>query len=377
MSTFKNSLRAFALLAVVAGTMAPLAAVHAQSRQDWIEWYQAYQRSTSTDDDGEGENDEEERATNTRTSSRTSTSYSRERVSSAAQKAINKLDDDPVEEIPIPIMFGLALNRIYSDFGDDRDGGSRQHEGQDLLAPRGTPIASPTDAVVTRTGNGSSSGITVTTRNPGGESFIYMHLDDIAEGIKSGTVLEPGDIIGFVGDTGNAKGGVTHLHFEIREGRKATDPYPRLDREFTLKERVDGVEKYLKELDSDDREDFAEELVTSWRSIFVQAKLANIELPDEIEEALGTVAVGTAAGSPGIRDLTLGSRGDDVTLLQTVLIGLNKGPAAKALAGAGATGYFGAMTQAALAEYQAAAGVSPASGYYGPLTRARLALEAA
>ncbi len=267
-------------------------------------------------------------------------------------------------------MFGLALPRIYSDFGDDRDGGARQHEGQDLLAPRGTPIASPTDAVVTRTGNGASSGITVTTRNPGGESFIYMHLDEIAEGVKAGKVLKPGDIIGFVGDTGNAKGGVTHLHFEIRDGRTATDPYPRLAREFTLKERIDGVETYLEELDNDDAEDFAKELVTSWRSIFVQAKLAGIELPDEITEALGTVVASPTSGV--VRDLTLGSQGDDVTQLQVALIALNTGSSAKALASAGATGYFGAMTQSALIEYQKAKGITPASGYYGPLTRARM-----
>ncbi|MES2668323.1 MAG: peptidoglycan DD-metalloendopeptidase family protein [Patescibacteria group bacterium] len=302
-----------------------------------------------------------------------SRSTSRERVSSSVQREINKLDDDEVEEIPIPILFGLQLSRIYSDFGDDRDGGSRQHEGQDLIAPRGTPIASPTDAVVTRTGNGSSSGITVTTRNPGGESFIYMHLDEIAEGVKTGTVLEPGDILGFVGDTGNAKGGVTHLHFEIRDGRKATDPYPRLEREFTLKERIDGVEAYLEELDSDDAEDWAEDLVTSWRSVFVQAKLAGMDLPEEIEEALGAVTAGVAADAN--RDLTLGSQGDDVIKLQVALIALDSGASARALAAAGSTGYFGAMTAAALVEYQRAEGIVPATGYYGSLTRARMAAE--
>jgi hypothetical protein len=372
MSTFKSPFRALALLALILGTILPVGAAtaHAQSREDWQEWYEAYQRSRATDDDGEGESDEEA-SQSSRTASRTSSSSSRERFSSATQKEINKLDDDPVDEIPIPVMFGLTLASIYSDFGDDRDGGDRQHEGQDLLAPRGTPIASPTDAVVTRTGNGSSSGITVTTRNPGGESFVYMHLDEIAEGVKAGTVLEPGDIIGFVGDTGNAKGGVTHLHFEIRDGREATDPYPRLDREFTLKERIDGIEKYLKELDDDDAEEFAEELVTSWRSVFVQATLAGLDLPEEIEDALGSVTAVTASGVA--RDLTVGSQGSDVIALQVALIALDSGPSAKALATAGSTGYFGAMTQAALAEYQRAKGITPASGYYGPLTRARMA----
>lgn len=363
-----KQIRAFAFLAIMLGTLIPVGSAHAQSQEDWREWYEAYQRSRSTSDRGEGVSQESSRSSRT-----TSRSSSRERYSSAIQREINKLDDDAVEKIPIPIMFGLALSRVYSDFGDDRDGGARQHEGQDLLAPRGTPIASPTDAVVVRTGNGSSSGITVTTRNPGGETFIYMHLDEIAEGVKAGSVLEPGDILGFVGDTGNAKGGVTHLHFEIRDGREATDPYPRLAREFTLKERIDGVEAYLEELDKDDAEEWAEDLVTSWRSVFVQAAASGIELPDEITEALGAVVASTGTASTGIRDLTIGIQGDDVTVLQTALIAADSGPAAKSLASAGATGYFGAVTQAALAEYQRAKGITPASGYYGPLTRARMA----
>ena len=352
-------LRTLVLSSLIISIFLPvdLSVAHAQSSEDWQEWYESYRRTSG-------------RSSQNSDSSNTSRSSSRERYSSATQRAIDKLDDDEVEEIPIPIMFGLSLPRIYSDFGDDRDGGARTHEGQDFIAPRGAPIASPTEAVVTRTGNGSSSGITVTTRNPGGESFIYMHLDEIAEGIKAGTVLEAGDIIGFVGDTGNAKGGVTHLHFEIRDGREAIDPYPRLTREFTLEERVDGVEKYLEELDSDDAEDFARILVESYRTTFAQAALAGIDMPDEIVDELGVVAAVPVTGSA--RDLTIGSEGSDVTALQAVLIASDSGARAKALALAGATGYFGSLTQAALAEYQQAERITPASGYYGPLTRAHM-----
>ncbi len=368
MSTFKNPLRAFALLALILGTLLPLGAAtaHAQSREDWAEYYKLYQQY---------QNSGGSRSWSWRSSASTpeTTSSSRERYSSATQKAINKLDDDIVEEIPIPVLLGIPLSSISPNFGDPRDGGERSHEGEDILAPRDTPVSSPTDAVVTRVGNGSSSGLYVTTRNPGGESFTYMHLDEVAEGIKAGTVLEPGDILGFVGDTGNAKGGVTHLHFEIRENRKALDPFPRLAREFTLEERMSGIEKYLNELDNDDAEDWAEELVTSYRSTFVQATLAGMDIPEEIEDALGSVAVAVPGSvGAGVRDLTIGSQGDDVIALQVALIAASKGPSATALAGAGATGYFGAMTQAALAEYQKAEGIAPASGYYGPLTRAHM-----
>src|SRR3989344_5045438 len=61
-------------------------------------------------------------------------------------------------------------------------------------------------------------------------------------------------------------------------------------------------------------------------------------------------------------DLTVGSKGDDVKSLQNYLISVNKGSAAAALAAVGATGFFGSLTRAALGEYQASAGVSPAAG---------------
>ena len=109
------------------------------------------------------------------------------------------------------------------------------------------------------------------------------------------------------------------------------------------------------------------------------------ELQAQIDALLAQITSLQAQMSGGAsatytRDLTLGSTGDDVTSLQTYLVAQNKGPKAAALAAvfaAGtAKGYFGSMTQAALAEYQAAAGISPAAGYFGQITRAHLAAAA-
>lgn len=350
-----NTLTALALTAAVVSSLAPMGAptAHAQSRDELARYYESYR--------------ERAESTTSRSSSQ------RSRYSSSIEREIKKLDDDAVKKIPVPVLFGTTLGGISPNFGDPRGGGTRSHEGEDIMAAMGTPVASPTDAVVVRTGTGASSGITVTTANPGGETFVYMHLSAIAEGVKTGTVLKEGQILGFVGDTGNAKGGAPHLHFEIRKGKTATDPYPRLSRTFSTDERIDAVAAYLRTLDDSDAEEFAEDLVQGYRSTFVSARSAGTELPKEIEDALGSVrATATAAGT---RDLTLGSSGDDVTLLQTRLIEANVGAAARALKSAGATGYFGSMTQAALREYQAAKGISPASGYYGPLTRAALALS--
>ena len=80
-----------------------------------------------------------------------------------------------------------------------------------------------------------------------------------------------------------------------------------------------------------------------------------------------------AARVGGIRrNLTVGSRGDDVKNLQRFLIAQGKGSSTEALAGAGDTGYFGALTRAALAEYQSSVGVAPSAGFFGPITRTKL-----
>jgi murein DD-endopeptidase MepM/ murein hydrolase activator NlpD len=71
-------------------------------------------------------------------------------------------------------------------FGDARGGGTRTHEGLDIMAPGGTPVVSPTDAVVLATGDGPDSGLFVRTANPGGEQFVYMHLREIAKSILTG-----------------------------------------------------------------------------------------------------------------------------------------------------------------------------------------------
>jgi peptidoglycan hydrolase-like protein with peptidoglycan-binding domain len=105
-----------------------------------------------------------------------------------------------------------------------------------------------------------------------------------------------------------------------------------------------------------------QQLVNNLRT---QLGLPPLNVPGGPSSASGTSAAYT-------RDLTLGDSGTDVTALQTFLIQQNKGPAAQALAAVGATGYFGPLTRAALAEYQAAVGIAPAVGYFGPITRAHL-----
>lgn len=341
-------LSALVLIVVFCGTLFPVSPVEASHRSN---------RST-------------EETANTTTPDYSSYS-SRRGISSATQKAIDKLDEDVVEDLPIPVLLGVSLSDISPNFDDPRDGGARKHEGEDIMAPLGDYIVSPTEAVVIAKGTGDSAGNYVSTANPGGETFIYMHLDAFADDLKVGTVLDKGDLIGYVGDTGSAKGSGTHLHFEIRLNRTATDPFPRLTEVFTLKQRIDAVTKAIKNADDEDED--ARMLVANYRSTFVSASAKGIELPDAIADLLDGSGSASISPSTFARDLTLGSRGDDVTALQNFLIKEGAGVKATALEEVGATGYFGARTQQALVEYQSANKISPAVGYFGPVTRARVA----
>lgn len=289
------------------------------------------------------------------------------------------LPQERVSDLIVPIALGVELDDLFPNFGDPRDGGARTHQGLDILAPDGTPIASPTDAVVLRIGFGNNSGNHVYTANPGGERLAYFHLASVASGLAAGTVLKPGDIVGYVGNTGNASGGAAHLHFEIRGESGITNPYPRLTRVFSTRERVTVIEKALA-LQSD-KQSYAAFLVENFSNTFKAAVAESISLPQEIVAALAAnpdtaVLVQPApTGGVPVGDLELGARGGDVTLLQQLLIARDAGIAAKTLASHGTTGYFGQVTQAALIEYQRSRSISPPSGYYGPVTRAKISAE--
>jgi hypothetical protein len=315
---------------------------------------------------------------------------------SELQQKIAALPTAAIESLPIPVLLGVVQSDLTRNFGDLRDGGTRTHEGLDIMAMRDTPIVSPTEAVVTRLGTGTSEGNYVYTAGPGGETFAYMHLSQIGEGVARGTVLARGDLVGYVGNTGNASGGAPHLHFEIRKNG-ATDPYPRLTHTFSDQERMAFLTKILSATSD---ASLAERLLSNFRSTFTDSRAAGVGLPPQITALLGSQPVPAAANSTDAtiaallaqiqalqaqlaalqgqtpsfaRDLRLGSTGEDVRALQ---IYLNAQGFAVATAGAGAPGqettYFGPATRAALARFQAAHGIEPAVGYFGPLTRAAL-----
>ncbi len=118
-------------------------------------------------------------------------------------------------------------------------------------------------------------------------------------------------------------------------------------------------------------DELAEFLVASYGGLFLLAQSSDIDIPKDLETALRDADL-TGSVSDIDTNLALGDSGNDVVKLQSLLITLGSGPMAVKLAQAGATGYFGPVTQSALIEYQRAAGMSPADGIFGPLTRARM-----
>lgn len=126
------------------------------------------------------------------------------------------------------LRFPVANGRprdLQSIFGDPRDAGRRQHEGVDIFASRGTPVVSATDGVVMRVGETGLGGRVVWVWDANrGLRFYYAHLDE--QHVTTGQRVRAGDVLGTVGNTGNARTTPPHLHFGIYErGTGAIDPY--------------------------------------------------------------------------------------------------------------------------------------------------------
>lgn len=131
-----------------------------------------------------------------------------------------------------PLVFPVAGGASYIDsFGAGRSGG-RSHAGQDLMAPKHRPVVAAVDGVVTRVRHDNSglSGNSLTIRDDEGWSYVYIHLNNdtpgtddgsnryelaFADGIRSGQRVRAGEVVGYVGDSGNAENTSPHLHFEL------------------------------------------------------------------------------------------------------------------------------------------------------------------
>jgi murein DD-endopeptidase MepM/ murein hydrolase activator NlpD len=126
----------------------------------------------------------------------------------------------------MPVQAGRVA-RVANTWHSGRPGG-RRHEGQDIFAPRGTPVYSATEGVVLRIGENRLGGNVVFVLGPGGRTYYYAHLDAHAPTLQSGDVVGPNTVLGYVGTTGNARGTPPHLHFGVYTAGGAIDPLPLL-----------------------------------------------------------------------------------------------------------------------------------------------------
>jgi peptidoglycan LD-endopeptidase LytH len=135
----------------------------------------------------------------------------------------------------IPVA-GVAAGQLTDTFNEARDG-TRRHEALDIMAARGTPVLAASDGTVAKLFNSVPGGLTIYEFDPTQTSaYYYAHLDHYAPGVAEGKTLKRGDVIAYVGSTGNASENAPHLHFAIfvlgpeKQWWKGTaiDPYPLL-----------------------------------------------------------------------------------------------------------------------------------------------------
>lgn len=140
----------------------------------------------------------------------------------------------PAEGVPPEVTPGFVCpvagsSWFYDTWGAPRSGG-RSHKGVDMMGPRNTPLQAVGDGIV-RISYGSLGGNIVWLYADHGVNYFYAHLDHYPSGLTDGARVARGQIIGYMGDTGNPAPGAYHLHFGIYPGGiTAVNPYPSVAR---------------------------------------------------------------------------------------------------------------------------------------------------
>lgn len=135
----------------------------------------------------------------------------------------------------VPVL-GIKARQLSDTFNETR-GGKRQHEALDILAPRGTPVIAADDGRIVKLFTSIPGGLTIYQFDPGERlAYYYAHLEGYAAGVAEGKQVKRGEVIGYVGTSGNANPATPHLHFAIFElgpdkrwwKGTAINPYPLL-----------------------------------------------------------------------------------------------------------------------------------------------------
>jgi murein DD-endopeptidase MepM/ murein hydrolase activator NlpD len=143
----------------------------------------------------------------------------------------------PHPMLTVPVQ-GVSRAQIIDTWGQARANGARTHQATDILAPGGTPVIAAAPGVVEKLFySEGGGGITLYVRSPDRQwSYYYAHLQRYAPGVVEGMQVRAGDLLGYVGDTGNAGTGNYHLHFALSHMQpgeswwkgQPVNPYPLL-----------------------------------------------------------------------------------------------------------------------------------------------------
>jgi murein DD-endopeptidase MepM/ murein hydrolase activator NlpD len=141
-------------------------------------------------------------------------------------------EPDPTLLMPVD---GVRVAQVADTWGAARSEG-RSHEGQDIFAAAGTPVRSATAGYVYRVGQARLGGNVVLVVGGGGRRYYYAHLSGFAE-IREGQRIETGDLLGYVGNSGNAATTPPHLHFGVYSGDLATCEWEAINPYGLLRDR--------------------------------------------------------------------------------------------------------------------------------------------
>ena len=147
--------------------------------------------------------------------------------------------------------------RFSNDWGDARSGG-RSHQGTDIFSPKGSPVVAIADGFVEYVEDWPRAGFALIIRHADGWSSHYYHLNNdspgtddgrggheaaFAEGLDEGDFVEAGQVVGYVGDSGNAEPSSPHTHFELHQDGRPTNPFPYLDEAYERLQLMQELEE--------------------------------------------------------------------------------------------------------------------------------------
>ncbi len=135
-------------------------------------------------------------------------------TAASAERGATEIEALREMDLMVPVV-GITPQQIPDTYWSKRDAG-RLHRASDIMAAKGTSVVSPVEGSVLKVGRNTSGGIVVyTTDSERRFVFYHAHLDRVADGLADGSTVRQGDVIGYVGTTGNAPPNAPHLHFQV------------------------------------------------------------------------------------------------------------------------------------------------------------------